>query len=364
MEMEFCRECGVPAYITSEFLWLDSGVIVQSRDPEHRIVFIECENLDPLMAGIGEILGTPIEPIVVESRRRGARDYVAQFISEETRERIIRREIELEPIVSAQMDSARVMGFGRAVLRTLRFEGGVDDLVSIRITDPFSIPLWCGNIAGAAEAIIGSEWEVDWKTLSPVMVEMAAFRSRHPQAMKERALRRKYLYRKGDVELDRCATCGGPDVLSRFRWQLEKGVIGSAYTDRRMSINGETGLQEVFFELETEMGESLPLVVIEAQRRFVKSGFFSIEGLLSEADFRTQFAFRGLGNLSGFKMGATGLRMRLENPTLHLIVVGFAQALFELAFDVKSRVDWEVRDNGDLHVEVSPLRTRSSALTG
>jgi hypothetical protein len=345
----------VPTYITTEFLWLDSGVIVQSRDPQHRVVFIECESLDHLYTGIGEIIGTPIEPIVVESRRRGARDYVARFISDETRERIRKREISLEPIVASQLDSSLIMGFGRAVLQTLRAGGDPDDLVEIRITNPFSVPLWCGSIAGACEAIVGDEWGVAWRELSPDTIEISAFRSEHPQAMKGMALRREYIYQQGDVELERCAACGGPAVLAAFRWQPERGIIGSAYTDRRVSINGETGLQEVFIELEKELGDAVPPVVIEAQRRFVRSGFYSIEGLLTEADFRAQFAFRGLGNLSEFRMGATGLHIRLENPTLHLTVIGFAQALYELAFSVESRVEWEVRAGGELCVEVTPI---------
>ena len=35
---ESCPECGMPAYISDEFLWLDSGVIVRRKDPGHRMV--------------------------------------------------------------------------------------------------------------------------------------------------------------------------------------------------------------------------------------------------------------------------------------------------------------------------------------
>jgi hypothetical protein len=340
--------------MTDEFLWLDSGVIVQRRDPKHRVVFIECENLDPLIAGIGDIIGRSIETIVIESRRRGARDYVLQFLPEGFAEQLHRDHSALEPVIASQLAATSLMGFGLASLVDLRYEEDEDDYVDIRVERPFSVPLWCGNIAGACEAVTGGEWKAEYRHISSELYELHAFRSEHPPQVRGKALRRDYVHRPGDLELKRCATCGGPAVLSRFRWQPARGLIGSAYTDRRVSFNGETGLQEVFVELEKELGETITRVVIEAQRRFIKSGFFTIEGLLSEADFRTQFAYRGLGNLSEFRMGATGLHMKLENPTLHLTVIGFAQALFELAFGRKSGVDWELTAGGDLLAEVTP----------
>ena len=56
-------------------------------------------------------------------------------------------------------------------------------------------------------------------------------------------------------------------------------------------------------------------------------------------------------------MGSTGLRLRLENSTLHLLVVGIAQALFELAFGRDSEVEWELSEDKVLQVEVNPLKT-------
>jgi hypothetical protein len=354
-ECNSCSECGAPEYITSEHLWLNSGVIVQNRDRKHRLVFIECENLDPLFREIGRIIGTTIEPVVVDSRRRGARDYAVQFVTDEVKEQIRRGDFELEPIIQAQLHDCRMMGFGRAEISDFRFERDENDFIIIRVEDPFSMPLWCGSLAGGCEAIVGGEWGVSHRELSPGLCEITATIAKPRPYADGKAGRCEYVFKEGDLELERCSTCGGPAVLSQFRWDLEKGIVGSAYTDRRMSINGETGLQEVFRELEEEMGDVIPCAVIEAQRSFVKSGFYSIEGLLSEGDFRTQFAYRGFGNLRDFLMGSTGLHLRLENATFHLIVVGLAQALFELAFGRDSLVDWELSEEGDLEIEVIPV---------
>lgn len=47
-----CEECNAPLVFTGEHLWLNNGDIVQKRDQGHRLVFLESENLDPLIRGI------------------------------------------------------------------------------------------------------------------------------------------------------------------------------------------------------------------------------------------------------------------------------------------------------------------------
>jgi hypothetical protein len=97
--------------------------------------------------------------------------------------------------------------------------------------------------------------------------------------------------------------------------------------------------------------------VVEAQRRFTRTGFYSIEQVSSEGDFRTQLALRGLGNLREIKMGPPGLFMRIDNVVGHLMTVGMVQGLFEMAFDVESSVDWALSEEGNLEVQVSPRNT-------
>jgi hypothetical protein len=95
-------------------------------------------------------------------------------------------------------------------------------------------------------------------------------------------------------------------------------------------------------ELEKELGETIPNAVVEAQRRFVKEGFYSIDEISNEEAFRAQLALRGLGNLREMEIAATGLHMRIGNAAGHLIIAGLAQGLFDMAFDVDSHVEWEV----------------------
>lgn len=98
--------------------------------------------------------------------------------------------------------------------------------------------------------------------------------------------------------------------------------------------------------------------MVEAQRRFVKTGFYSIEEVGDEGDIRTQLALRGLGNLKEITMGREGVHVRLDNATLHLMVVGLIQGLFEMAFGIDSNVEWEFTGEGNLEVQVTPQITQ------
>jgi hypothetical protein len=89
-----------------------------------------------------------------------------------------------------------------------------------------------------------------------------------------------------------------------------------------------------------------------AQRDFVKSGFFPVGEFESLASFRKSLAFRGLGNLKEMEREKESLHLRLENPCMHLFLVGIIQGLFELSTDLESDVDWRLAEGGDLMVEV------------
>lgn len=131
-----------------------------------------------------------------------------------------------------------------------------------------------------------------------------------------------------------------------------------------MAMLGAEFLDNVFEALRRELGETIPAVVIEAQRRFTKTGFYSIDQVQNEDEFRAQLALRGLGNVRMIRLGTRGLRMRIENSAAHLMTVGMAQGLFEMALDTDSHVEWELSRQGELLVEVTESRVREDVSRG
>jgi len=355
MDLKPCPECGVPEIITSEQQWLNNGDIVHTREQTSRIVFIETENLDPLFRSIAQIIGTDIERMIITATRRGYRVYLGAFVPEETREKIRKKELDYMPIVESFFHLGGLNGLGRYSFVGMRYEQDDDDFNITRISEPFSMPMTISAHLGDLELVTGVDHGYTCEEVSPDLYEIRVFPSPHPKELSKRLWFEPYHHREGDLELERCPTCGGPKILGGYQWYSDRGVIVNKTTRRRMAIQGDALLNPVFDELEAELGDTVPRAVVEAQRRFTRSGFYTMDDIIDEEDFRTQLALRGMGNLKQLEMKRKGMNMRVENVALPLIVIGHAQGLFEIGFDVDTTVDWELSEDGDLQVEVKPM---------
>ncbi len=349
-----CPECGVPEYITSEHLWQDCGFIVQKRDQRHIVTFIENDNLNALFRGVEDIVGTPIERIILATRRRAGRAYMDRIIPKGVREMVQKKEIELQPLVEAFFSIGHVLGYGRFALVDHRYEHDDDDFFVIRVEKPYSILLGSVDPAAAIEALIGSELCFTYEEVSDDVYNIRVFRESHPdEEFKGRLMMKPYQPGGGDIALKSCPSCGGPQALLSFRWDLEGGLIASRRSGRRMVFFAPTVLDAVFGELERELGESIPRAVVEAQRRFTTE-YYSPDDIVDEQGFRKALALRGIGNLRRFDMKAGGLSVRLDNAAMHLLMIGLFQGFFEIAYGAGSRIEWQISEAGDLQVEVTP----------
>jgi len=196
---------------------------------------------------------------------------------------------------------------------------------------------------------------VTYREASSGIFEATVFRAEHPEEMRERLVARPYEYEVGTVTLEQCGTCGGPAGLSAFEWNMEDGTIRTRGSGQRVAALGPEMLDPIFTELENELGEAIPHLVVEAQRRYVRSGAYELEGLEREETARTELALRGFGDLREFNLFARGLRMRLDNACLPLLVTGLVQGLFERHFQTDSRAYWDLSARNSLEIEVEAL---------
>jgi hypothetical protein len=250
----------------------------------------------------------------------------------------------------------RAMGYGKLSLDEVRYERDKDDYITVLAERPYSVPLSVGNFAGSIEALVGREPGFKYEETSPGVYRITIFEAENPLDLKERLRWKGYdrEYKEGDIEFERCTGCGAPAALNEFNWDQVNGSVRSTVTGRRMVLTGPSMIDPIFDELEAELGDTIPRVVVEAQKRFIRSGFFAVEEVVSEENMRKQVALRGLGNLKELKMGRKGVRLHIENVALPLLVVGLTQGTFEKAFDLGSEVEWEVTGDGDLDIEVIP----------
>jgi hypothetical protein len=355
-EVTICPECMVPSSFSAGQSWLNNGDIIQKTSESARMMFMECQNLDPLFANIGIIIGFPIEELIQNISARGAAIYMERLIPEDMKELIRTKSIDFGFLINSVILYCHVLGFGKYEFVSLRYERDADDYYKQRVHRPFSVPEVAGNLAGVLSAAVGGEHMVTHEEILPGLFEFTSSWTEYPEELKERLHLNRYEHHEGDMELERCASCGCPRALGGFRWRLDEGIIENRLTGRRMAMLGAEYLDKVFEALQDELGDTIPSVVIEAQRRFTKTGFYSIDQVQNEDEFRTQLALRGLGNLRMIRMGTRGLRMRIDNAAAYLMTVGMAQGLFEIALDVGSHVEWEYSRQGDLLVEVTPAR--------
>lgn len=351
-----CPECKVPLPFTQGLIWLNNGDIVQRASPQARAGFIECENLDPLFKNVGDIIGMPIEPQIVNITARGIERYMKELISEEMREMIQEGNIPPDTLIGPLLTYCHIVGYGQYEFIAYRYRKDADDYSRYRVDKPFSVPEVAGTLAGTTSAAVGGDHAVTYEEVSPDTYEFTTHWTRYPEELAEMMPIVPYRHRDGDLEIERCASCGGPAAFSGYKWRLDRGIIVNQHTGRRMALLGPELLDQLFRTLENELGEAIPQVVVEAQRRFTKTGFYSLEEVSDEGDFRTQLAIRGMGNLREIRMGMDGMLLRIDNAAGHLLIVGMAQGLFEMALDVESRVEWELSEWNDLVVEIRPRR--------
>ncbi len=355
-EINICPRCGIPLFISSQHVWLDNGIIQTKEQESQRLVFFECGSLDPLFDGISEIIDMSIEHLVIDASRRSTRSYMDHVVPDDIKEMIRAGEIQLDLVFDSTFLIWRAMGYGKLSLVKVRYENDPNDFITVLAERPYSVPLAVGNFAGSIQAMVGGEPGIVYEETRPGVYKITIFHAENPSELKDR-LRWKGFereYKSGDIELERCPVCSAPSALSEFNWDQANGGIRSTVTGRRMVMTGPSMIDPIFDDLEEELGGTIQSVVVEAHKRFVRSGFFGVEEVVGEEEMRDQLALRGLGNLTELKMNSKGVQLTMENIALPLLMVGLTQGLFEKAFDRLSYVDWELTADGTLLVEVKP----------
>ncbi|MEJ5186227.1 MAG: hypothetical protein WHT46_04030 [Candidatus Geothermincolales bacterium] len=348
---ETCVECGVPTFIGSQLKWLNHGDIVNAALPSERLAFMECEFFDPMVWGVEKLIGYPVERIVTSAIQMTVRVYIESLLPPGVRDLVKNGTVKLRDVDEALIHIALMNGYGKYEFLDMRFEQDERDYYKVLMRKPFSVFICAATHGAAMEAILGYDHDISYEMVGADTYEVVAFPSPHPPELKERIIFRTYDHVDGELEFERCETCGVPWWLSSCRWS-EEGVITNTTNGRRMALLGPNQIASMFDELEKELGEDIPRVVVESQKNFTLRGFLPENILLNEQRFREELALRGLGVLERLRVDDRGLEMRLENSCLPLVVVGTVQGMYEKLYGRSTGVSWELADNGDLEVTV------------
>ena len=354
IDVNLCSECGVPEPFSESQVWLDNGDVVQKLNPNARVGFIESQGLDPLFQNMTEIIGVSIQHLIVNITARMTEMYTSRLIPSGVSDMVIAGEIIPTDFIEPLMAYCHTVGYGKYEVMQHRYQNDEDDYLKVRILKPFSIAMAAGALAGALSALVGGEHKVVYEEVEPELYEFTTSWTEYPKGLKERLELISYYHQEGNIHLDLCTKCGAPRAFSKYHWNLGEGIIMNESMARRMVILAPESLDRLFEELEVELGETIPEIVVEAQRLFVKTGFYSLGEIQREEDLRLHLALRGLGNLREMKLDPGGLLMQVDNAAAYLLTVGMAQGLFETAWGLNSSVTWEISKKGNLVLKVLP----------
>ncbi len=366
-----CAQCGTPAFVARELHWESNGVISLRRSPHNRMVLYESEIIDNLFKGIEELIGMDISHIVIESRRREVRKYIEGCFPAWLRKPLIylNEKLGTKPVIAYPVravreslgkvitrqvfDIGRVYGYGDVRLGPLWGTGNQYPWRANVIHNPHSVLFFAAEALASVEAFEGREHWISYEETGNNLYEYTTFPGRHPIELKERLKRMRYGFKPGSIEYERCAGCGIPIEVAQLRWDMQEGTIHDPETGWRKALFGPFAMDAVLYDLESELGGSIPEVVVEAQRRYIKSHVGGRNWRRSGTTFGQLTAIRGLGNIAWFEADAEHLSVTVQNSCMPLLVLGMAQAIFETALGLDSTTyEWKIDDDGDFEFTV------------
>lgn len=145
---ELCKACSVPRSIARSLTWNSDGTITQRRDPDHRMVFVESDGLNVLFSNIEGLLGISIEKIVIESKSRATGDFISKLVRGP--KGAIVRLVGVQRVINQVQKFGRSLGFGDTGV--ISFDWKKSEIF-FQTRNPYSLPLVCGDLRGATEAI-------------------------------------------------------------------------------------------------------------------------------------------------------------------------------------------------------------------
>ena len=341
--LKLCKTCGVPLRIGKDHVWNPDGTMTQRRDPDHRMIFFDSDGVGALFSNIERLIGVPIENIVIESKARATCAYISHLI------RGLRgtaaRMVGIDRVVARVVNQGRVMGYGDINMQEVNWK---DMFMTCRIAHPYALPLFCGDLRGATEAIRKMEGNVTHEEVAPDTFLVRAFHEEHAAHLEQRLMPRQLHRKPGNISFTSCPGCGVPMEISKFKWDLDEGTIVHEPTGLRYAIFGPAGLQAIFDELENELGETIPETIVEAQRLHSEERLGGSWKNMGVDDLRGWLASQGMGSLVSTDQVEGGIQATVQNPAVPLVLVGTAAAFFEFMVGARASLSWSIADDGDL----------------
>lgn len=353
--MRYCSRCGVPRILTAEHRWDSSGTISLARDESHRMVIVDNVALTNILDSVRERTGVPVEPIVTEAKRKSGRHFMDAVLSGA-------RGVAMRNLASASVyrqlgKQSSMLGLGNAEVTAYRRHRVLEGVV----TDVYSGPAMAGDICGSFDSVEGRAGDVSYEMDGNGCMRLtisASGRTRPRGFDGPVAGTAGPLPGRNIFEL--CPVCKAPAELGRrFSFDMDRGTIHEAKTGHRVVMIGVISLQGLFGELEAELGQEIPQMIMAIEKDRVRD---VIKGKGKDLDtsaggyidYMRTLRIRGMGNGTDVSVSGKTVKARVENPYFEPLAAGFLAGFYEATCGVDAQVRWTPASAGHTEVTLEP----------
>jgi len=286
-------QCGIPLGISRGNVWHADGTISAKHPPYIRGTFFDADELNYVFDSLSGRLGYDVHDLVAAGRYRDSNQYMVSFM-ERLKEASGGRLPDRESMYRTMVEAARLWGLADV-------EGFDLEKMKAAVRNPYSVPLFCGDLAAVVAAVEGWEVRAKWEgdeVQGMITLEPSAFYVNKLECV-EQELPAFIEPAAEELSCERCDSCGAPKAVSEiFRWEIEKGKIVERSTGRCYCFNDTNGMVAVFRRVVCELGKEIDQLFIDIAREYSRELYSGLRGVFSSAEELESFPLRGWGILS------------------------------------------------------------------
>jgi hypothetical protein len=344
----YCKTCGIPLGISRGNVWHADGTISGRYPPYIKGTFFDVDEIGFLFGSLSDYMDYDIGDIVASGKYHDTKEYMTALIAK-MREASGGELPPPEELYRTMLYPACIWG-----IADVEFSSTDLEKMTIRVKNPYSIPLLCGDVAGVAEVVMGQAHQAVWEGDRDEGL-MHIFPAEAYAALSSR-IDEGYLYGEeseaDELACERCAECGAPAaVAGLFRWEESGCRIEERSTGRRYCFNNTRGITAVLSMLVEELGEDIEHRMVDIARDYSRAlyagGGADLDAAGRGGAGRTggdggagpfemgaeleSFPYRGWGKVADVSAGGEELALSVENPYNNTLMAGRIWGMQEAA---------------------------------
>lgn len=341
--------------LVAEHDWGSNGTIFLSRDPTHRMVIIDNVALTNILYSISERIGMPLDNIIIEAKRKSGKHFMDAVLS--GIKGVIARNLISARVYQQMSKQVSMLGLGNAEVISYKRHRFLEGLA----TDAYDAPALSGDICGAFESVERCKADARFEHLEngSIRIQVNRVDRRRPE-YQDRFSYRPPPALPGCHIFELCPACKAPLELGRqYTFDMDRGLVGEVKTGHRAVLTGVMTLNNLFGELEKELGEEIPRLIMTIERERVKE---VIAGKEKDLDFTEAgyhrymktLQLRGMGNGRNVTIDDGRVVARVDNPYYEPLIAGFLAGFYEVASGAPAAVQWTPANRGYTDVSLGP----------